>query len=299
MLNLDLHSKRIIKDNLNPFDDLYIICDSSHAPLAQNICNLFIDNGFRSFYSIIDSFETANASFEESLVLNFQTLVLIEPSTFSAFKIPMWLDFSYGDPIISKLSAHSFVVVLPIASTYRVYGSSIEKDKSVASELLNFLENHSKYKLTTDNGTELYFTSRNWISYRDEVLTAPVETSINGTIVVDASLFFQRVTSPITFKIVDGKLHSVSSDDPENIELVSMYEKMTKNDFKNEVNKQLAEIGIGVNTGAEISDCFMESELVYGTCHFCFGNNKCYGGDNPSDFHGASILIRNPKFEVG
>lgn len=298
MLILDSHSKRIITNHLNYLDDLYIICDNNHAPLAQNICNEFIDNGFKSFYSIIDSHETTKAAFDECLILNSQTLVLVEPKTFSAFKISKWLDYSHGDPLISNLTSHSFVVVLPIASTYRIYGSSMDKDKEVTSELLNTLENHTKYKLTTNNGTELYFTSRKWINHRDEVLTAPVESSINGTIVVDASLFFQRVTSPIKVEIIDGKLNNIYSDHDENNELLTMYKKFTESAFKNEINKQLAEIGIGVNTGAELSDCFMEAELVYGTCHFCFGNNKCYGGDNPSDFHGASVLIKNPKFEM-
>jgi hypothetical protein len=41
----------------------------------------------------------------------------------------------------------------------------------------------------------------------------------------------------------------------------------------------------------------MESEMVFGTCHFCFGNNDCYGGKNKSDFHGASVLIKEPHFE--
>lgn len=298
MLNLDSHSKRLITNHLNPLDDLYVICDNNHIPLADNICNIFTHNGFRSFYSVVNSHETTKNAFDESLILNSQTLILVEPKTYSAYKFSKWLDFSHGDPIISNLPAHSFVVILPIASTYRIYGSSMDKDKEVTSELLNTLDNHTKYKLTTDNGTELYFTSRRWINYRDEVLTAPVESSINGTIVVDASLFFQRVANPIKVTIVDGKLHNIYSDHPENHELLAMYKQFTEAAFKNEINKQLAEIGIGVNTGAELSDCFMEAELVYGTCHFCFGNNKCYGGDNISDFHGASVLIKNPKFEI-
>ncbi|MBR3824341.1 MAG: hypothetical protein IKJ39_03990 [Lachnospiraceae bacterium] len=49
-------------------------------------------------------------------------------------------------------------------------------------------------------------------------------------------------------------------------------------------------------SAATISDCFMEAEAAINTCHFCFGNNVCYGGKNASEFHGNSVLIRNPKF---
>ena len=72
---------------------------------------------------------------------------------------------------------------------------------------------------------------------------------------------------------------------------------MTARDMQNPVNMQLAEIGIGFCNGAMISDCFMEAETIVNTCHFCFGNNICHGGKNESEFHGASILIRNPIFE--
>ena len=61
-------------------------------------------------------------------------------------------------------------------------------------------------------------------------------------------------------------------------------------------NTQLAEIGIGFCGGAQITDCFMEAEAAAGTCHFCFGNNVCYSGENQSGFHGASVLIRSPVF---
>lgn len=295
---LDLCSKRIIDENLDTFNNLYIICDKEHILLAQGICNIFISNGLKSYYRIIDTPQNTKDAFQESLLLCMQTLVLVGTAAFSGLHLYKWLDFTHGTPIISSLNSKSFINVMPVDSTYRVYGSDIHKDTLAKKSLLNTLKPNTNYKISSDNGTELYFTSRSWLEYENEILTAPIENSINGTIVVDAALFFQKVESPITFEIVNGKIHSIYSDDSESFKLIDMYKKMTEEPFKNDINKQLAEIGIGCNTGVEISNCFMESEMLYGTCHFCFGNNECYGGDNPSDFHGASVLIKNPRFEV-
>lgn len=143
----------------------------------------------------------------------------------------------------------------------------------------------------------LYFTSRNWIDDGNEILTAPLGESINGVIAVDGSLFFQSTNTIIDFYIKNGNLAKIQARDSKDHNLVELYEQMTNHDFKSEINKQLAEIGIGCNTNVIISDCFMESEMMFGTCHFCFGNNHCYGGNNESDFHGASVLIKSPHFE--
>ena len=178
-----------------------------------------------------------------------------------------------------------------------MYSSSHLEDKDTKSFLLSSLKADTNYKVTTTNGTDLYFTSRNWIDNGNEVLTAPVEESINGVIVVDGALFFQSINTKIDFYIKSGKLEKIEVRDIKGSSLVELYNHMTNNDFKTEKNKQVAEVGIGCNTKAIISDCFMESEMVFGTCHFCFGNNDCYGGKNKSDFHGASILIKEPQFQ--
>jgi hypothetical protein len=121
--------------------------------------------------------------------------------------------------------------------------------------------------------------------------------SKDGIIAVDGTLFFQDIGTIIDFYIERGKLKKVEARDIKDNRLVEQYKEMTNNDFSVSVNRQLTEIGIGCNTNAIISDCFMESEMMFGTCHFCFGNNACYGGENISDFHGASVLIKGPNFE--
>ena len=277
--------------------DALIICDEPHINLANAIKRIY-ENKLRNIKClIIDSKESTDEAFNQCLEYNIETLVFVEPNSFSEFQVFNWLDFTFGMPRIRNLSTTSYVSVLPVDSTYRVYSSSHLYDKDVKRSLLLTLKTNTNYKITTNNGTELYFTSRNWIDQGNEVLTAPIEESVNGVIAVDGALFFQRINTIIDFHIKIGKIEKIEARDKKYNNLVTLYNQMTSNDFKTEKNKQLAEIGIGCNTGAIISDCFMESEMVYGTCHFCFGNNDCYGGKNKSDFHGASILIKEPCFQ--
>lgn len=156
---------------------------------------------------------------------------------------------------------------------------------------------NQKYRITTVAGTDLTFESREWHPLDFEICTAPQEDTINGTIVVDGAVFFQRVTTSIILQIHDGICTDIAASSPSGMALANDYKSMTANVMRNPANIQLAEIGIGFCGGAAISDCFMEAEAAANTCHFCFGNNRCYGGINASDFHGASVLIQNPHFE--
>ncbi len=268
-----------------------VIHDAAFGELAQAIGLL---GPFESFL-INDSAQTETAV-QYSLDEAFPTLVLVEPNSYVKMTLYKWLDFSLGAPHIANLNAPSAICVFPLESTYRIFSSDAEADARAKGQLLSDLEANSAYSVTTENGTSLRFISRHWIDDGYEVLTAPIESSVEGVIAVDGALFFQRIDSTLEFIIEAGKIVDIKPRDGRGHELVEQYKRMTASDFRDPVNIQLAEVGIGCNTGAIISDCFMEAEMVYGTCHFCFGNNACYGGDNPSDFHGASVLIKSPVF---
>lgn len=290
-------AERIINSYIKLNKDIIIICDKAHMNLANALKDIYGVKEKNINCLMIETKENTGEIFNECLKRNIEILVFVEPKSFSRLQIFRWLDFSYGAPKVAGLNANSYVSVLPIHSTYRVYSSDFEDDKNAKISLLSSLKDNTDYKITAPKGTELYFTSRNWIDDGNEVLTAPVEESINGIIAVDGSLFFQKINTIINFYIDHGKLKKIEGKDIQGNRLVEQYIQMTDDDFKVSGNKQLSEIGIGCNTNAIISNCFMESEMVYGTCHLCFGNNACYGRKNRSNFHGASILIKEPQFQ--
>ncbi len=291
-------AKRLVDNYFSLNMPLFVMCDEAHHLLGENIKLYGDTKGKRVYLVVIESIESVNQAFEACVMLDLETLILSEPDTFTTLHIYKWLDFSHGQPKVSNINQNSHVSILPIDSTYRVYGSNVIEDEKMRNALLSNLENKAKYKITSPTGTELYFVSRLWLDDGNEILTAPIEDSVNGVIVVDGALFYEKIDEPLYFYIEHGKLKKVVSETQKGKEVVKRYNEMTHNDFKDEKNRQLAEVGIGYNTNVIISNCFMESEMMYGTCHFCFGNNFCYGGINQSDFHGGSILIKQPKFEI-
>ncbi len=221
-------------------------------------------------------------------------LLLAEPISYVKYRLFEHLDFSNGEPVIPN--SVSKVLVFPKESLCRIFSESADNIAIEQEKMISEMKDNQKYRITSSGGTDLTFESRKWIPLDFEVCTAPIEESINGIIVVDGALFFKKSEEKIAFFIKDGKIQSIKANSPKGDLLVAEYKKMTERDMKNSVNMQLAEIGIGFCNNAIISDCFMEAEAATKTCHFCFGNNICYGGKNESEFHGASILVRNPIF---
>lgn len=289
-------AERIVDHHLTKKMDVLVLCDRSHAKLANMIRKNVHSKNRNVEYLVVESKVASDHAFLHCLAEDLETLVLMEPRSFSVFQVYNWLDFKFGTPKVAGLHSHSFVSIFPIASTLRVFGADISRDIEARNRLLSLVEPNSHYTIVTSNGTELFFTSRHWLDQGNEVLTAPIEQSINGVIAVDGALFFQKIDTVIDFHIKAGELVKIQARDKQYENLVEQYKQMTKYDFVHRKNRQLAEIGLGCNTGAIISNCFMESEMVYGTSHFCFGNNACYGGDNESEFHGGSVLIQKPHF---
>ncbi len=269
---------------------LYLLADDAYKEIAENIKQSHGNAELRFIQNSSTEHMGEFFRFSNSSVV----LLLAEPESYVNCKLFHYLNFSSGEPQIP--GAPSRVLIFPLESICRIFSKDVRKNFTEKERLLTSLKTNQKYRITTAQGTDLVFESRSWIPLDFEVCTAPKEASVNGVIVVDGALFFKKIEDTLTFVIKDGKLQDIVASSEAGNALVAEYKAMTSNTMKNPINTQLAEIGIGFMTGADISDCFMEAETVVNTCHFCFGNNICYGGENKSEFHGASVLIRNPVF---
>ena len=270
---------------------LILLVDDAFLALANSACALHKNAQVRCFS---DYAENVQGIFD--LPQDAAVLLLAEPQAYVQYRIFQYLDFSGGEPAIP--GADSRVLIFPADALVRMLSVPLETDLAVRDRLIEELKPGTRYRITTDAGTDITFESRTWIPLDFEVCTAPVEETINGRIVVDGALFFKKIDEKLIFTIKNGRLCGIEAETAAGEALIEEYTMMTAHDFTEPVNTQLAEIGIGFCSGAAISDCFMEVETAVNTCHFCFGNNVCYGGKNASEFHGASVLIRNPKFEI-
>jgi leucyl aminopeptidase (aminopeptidase T) len=128
-----------------------------------------------------------------------------------------------------------------------------------------------------------------------EVNIAPLETTANGTIVVDGSIPYPgigRLSDSVTLKYADGKLLSVDSPNGElENKLRSIFEKY------GEKSGIIGELGFGLNPLAELTGRMLEDEGCIGTVHFGLGSNSTIGGTNRIGFH-LDFVCRSPSVKV-
>jgi leucyl aminopeptidase (aminopeptidase T) len=122
-----------------------------------------------------------------------------------------------------------------------------------------------------------------------EMWCAPVEESMNGTIVVDGSIGdLGQVREPLTIRVKDGFIVGLESRDKA---LVKRVQELISVDREASL---AGEFGIGLNPKAMLTGNLLEDEKVGGTLHIAFGANEDMpGGRNKSRTH-RDFLFKAP-----
>ncbi|MGA9138752.1 MAG: aminopeptidase [Methanocella sp.] len=123
-----------------------------------------------------------------------------------------------------------------------------------------------------------------------EIWCAPVERSMNGTIVCDGSIGdLGLVQEPMAISVENGKAARVSSKDS------SLAREVIKLLSEDDDASLAGEFGIGLNPKARVTGLMIEDEKACGTAHIAFGQNTDMpGGRNNSITH-RDFLIRSPS----
>lgn len=117
-----------------------------------------------------------------------------------------------------------------------------------------------------------------------EAYIAPIETSANGSIIVDGSIAqLGKVSEPIKLDLKDGRL--VKAEGKQGEALLAL--------LGDEKGRIIAEFGIGTNPAARITGIVLEDEKVYGTIHIAFGSNKPFGGETEAGIH-IDCVVKSP-----
>jgi leucyl aminopeptidase (aminopeptidase T) len=169
---------------------------------------------------------------------------------------------------------------------------------------MKIFEGVKSVRLTTAAGTDLSFSIEGRafnddISIRPghmgnlpagEMWCAPVEGSMNGTIVVDGSIGdLGQVAEPLTIRVKDGFVVEVNSKDKA---LVKRVKELIGVDREASL---AGEFGIGLNPGARLTGNLLEDEKAARTLHIAFGNNRDMpGGQNNSITH-RDFLFKAPS----
>ena len=178
-------------------------------------------------------------------------------------------------------------------TTIRTYGIDYNENMSFQESLRKILNNSKKIQIISEAGTNITISPRYWKTIHGEIYTAPIEKKSNGTIIIDACAYWGPPTTPIKLVINNGRVINLDEFDPNNKQQKFMVKDLNTDDSSN----ILSELGIGTNLGARWNMDLMESEQARGTCHFGFGLNTEFGGQNSSSIH-VDYVIRNPTIIV-
>ncbi len=185
---------------------------------------------------------------------------------------------------------------------------------AMAETLLAGFEQATSVHISTKLGTDLTLdlTGRETISDLKaspgkganlpcgEVYCCPVENGTNGTLIIDGCFGSHgTVPSPATLVIEDGQVVDISGEDQATIEQITALMDTDAG------SRTIAELGIGLNAGARLTDNMLEAEKALRTAHIAFGSNEGMpGGQNKSQTHidylfqEPTIVVTDPKGET-
>lgn len=110
-----------------------------------------------------------------------------------------------------------------------------------------------------------------------EVYLAPLEGTSEGVMIMEYAPM-RRLASPLELVARQGRVTEIRGDEP--------YRKVLEERFeRSDLNRNIAELGIGTNDRATRPDNILESEKILGTIHIALGDNSGFGGTVSTPFH--------------
>jgi len=183
------------------------------------------------------------------------------------------------------------------------------KMQNFARRLIGWIDRTERVEVTTPSGTQLAFNTEQRPFFTDtlvdwkemkwmnlptgEVIVAPVEDSLEGTLVCDLAIGgVGPVNEPVRLVVKEGRVKEVTS---RNKTILKPIKEALNSD---EWAKVVGEFAFGINPNARTSSEFLEAEKVLGTVHFAFGNNMDIpAGRNPSSTH-TDFLLSAPTVNM-
>jgi aminopeptidase len=181
--------------------------------------------------------------------------------------------------------------------------------QSFAKKLMQKLSRAVKVKITSPSGTNVvlrvegrpFFTdtqidwkTMKWMNLpTGEVIVAPLEDSLEGTLICDMAVGgVGPLKQPVKLTVKKGRVQDSFSEDADVLRRVR--NSLDTDDWSNVVG----EFAFGINSKARFVDEFLEAEKILGTIHIAFGNNSDMpGGKNQSRNH-MDFLVSKPTVKA-
>jgi hypothetical protein len=178
-----------------------------------------------------------------------------------------------------------------------------------AQSLIQKLSQAVKVKITNPAGTEVilsvegrpFFTdtiidwkTMKWMNLpTGEVIVAPLENSLEGTLVCDMAIGgIGPIKTSVKLTVRNGVVQDFSSENQQ--VLTKVRDTLNTDEWSNVVG----EFAFGINLKARFVEEFLEAEKILGTIHIAFGNNSDMpGGKNKSKNH-MDFLVSKPTVKI-
>jgi leucyl aminopeptidase (aminopeptidase T) len=183
------------------------------------------------------------------------------------------------------------------------------KMQKFAHTLIKKLDQTEKLEITTPAGTKLslnasgrpFFTDTiiDWETLKwmnlptGEVILAPVEDSLEGTLVCDMAVGgIGPLKKPVKLTVHKGKVEKTECEDKQ------VLKRVQDSLNTDATSSTVGEFAFGINAKARFVEEFLEAEKVLGTVHIAFGDNSDMpSGKNPSRNH-MDLLMSKPTVKA-
>ncbi|MCB1183491.1 aminopeptidase [bacterium] len=126
-----------------------------------------------------------------------------------------------------------------------------------------------------------------------EVYCAPLETGADGVVVCDGCFGAHgTVAAPVRIAVAGGRATDVACADAD------LAREVTALMDTDPGARTIAELGIGLNPGARLTERMLEAEKVRGTAHVAFGDNEGIGGGRSRSRMHVDYLVKAPTIVV-
>jgi leucyl aminopeptidase (aminopeptidase T) len=199
-------------------------------------------------------------------------------------------------------------------ATIAVLGSSamfanFHKQEGVLRKVVDRMTHAKNIRVTNPAGTELEFSVLGRLAHGVpgfckrpgdatgvpdiEAYIAPVEETVNGVLMVDASTSVTGLVydDPIRIDIRSGMAVRIQGG-REGLRLRRVLKQAGKR-----AAFQVGEFGIGLNPRASIRGAIIEDEGVFGTAHIALGDNTRLGGANRAPTH-IDLVFRQAEVDL-
>lgn len=294
ILNMAIGAHKIVKDclDIKKGENVLIVTDTGrNFDIAKTIA--FAVEAVYAHFSIIITKPQANPGDEPNSIVAKAMIaadVVIAPTTRTIFHTSATREANKAGTRVFTLTE-----AIPDTLTSGLLEVDFTKQKPLVDALADKLTNKNIIEIKAPGGTDLRakITGRNPIaesgichksgersSVSIEVFIAPIEDSVNGIFICDASSsVIGLVEEPIKIEFKDGKAIKIEGGSKAN------QLKQCLENIGNDKVYTIAEIAFGMNPKARIVGNIIEDEGKYGTGHIALGNNVGFGGTNSVNLH--------------